>query len=142
MNKFILLLLVTFPAIGATVNTENEKSNLSARDIVIGVWGWNIKQCKNNPASISFKNDGSIMYFDTYKGMYLGDKSKPIKRVEYIITGENKNVLFTSIKGEDRLDKNGRPVSWQLVVKSRDTFCWRRNDWPKNGCTKNLIRCK
>ena len=82
------------------------------------------------------------MYFDTHKGMYMGDRSKPIKRVEYVITGENKNILNTSIKDEDRLDKYGHPVLWQLVVQSKDTFCWRRNDWPKNSCTKSLIRCK
>ena len=141
MYKILTLILFLIPAIGITADIKNKQSKVSVKDSIIGVWGWNIKQCKNNPASISFNSDGTIMFFDTHKGMYLGDRSKRIKRVEYVITGENKNILNTKIKGEDRLDKNGHSVSWQLVVQSEDTFCWRRNDWPKNSCTKNLIRC-
>jgi len=125
----------------SSLSDNTEKLSLNQKSVK-GVWGWDTEQCNNNPATISFKTDGSIMYFDTYKGMYLGDVSKPIKRIEYVIESEKENVLITSIKGEDRLDDNSKPVGWDLVIQSTDNFCWHRTDWAEGACTKSLMRCK
>lgn len=45
--------------------------------------------------------------------------------------------------GEDRLDPEGNPVSWILLMTSRDSFVWVRRDWVgTGGSTRPMVRCE
>lgn len=135
----IIVVIMSFSNAVAMDKTEISTKN---QDLLTGQWGWNKEQCESNPATVSFSSDGSILYWDTQKGMYLGDETKALTRIEYVISSQKYGVLHTSIKGEDRLDDKGNPVKWDLVVQSKSTFCWHREDWPKGSCTTSMIRCK
>jgi hypothetical protein len=123
------------------LSMETRLSGQDKRDLLTGTWGWNNEQCKNNPISISFSSDGSRMYHETPEGMYTKSEDYKRKRATYVIYDEGPQTFKTSLIGEDRVDAEGDPVKWDLVIQSYDSFCWRRSDWGEGTCTEELQRC-
>ena len=92
--------------------------------------------------SISFSKDNELMFFDSPKGMHLGDLKKAYKRVAYVIHSESQGVLNTRAEREDRKDSARNLVSRDLVIKNAEAFCWNRSGWQAGSCTKSIAKCR
>jgi hypothetical protein len=64
------------------------------------------------------------------------DRSTAHYRVEQL-----QPVLRLSLIGEMRRTDDGERVVWDLVMISRDEYCWHRADWPEGKCTGSVERC-
>jgi hypothetical protein len=111
-------------------------------DVLPGVWDWEEapKQCQENPHSISFTAGGSRMEVRHPKGAVVGNQAPQLVTV-YRILAEAPASLRMEIVGETRKTERGDPVVWDLILLSRDSYCWRRTDWPPQGCTGRILRC-
>jgi hypothetical protein len=75
--------------------------------------------------------------------------SRPYKRADgrldsvtvYDIKSHWENGVRGAIRGETRLTKDGRPVVWDLVLRSSDTYVWHRTDWGPGRYTSEVERC-
>ncbi len=61
--------------------------------------------------------------------------------VTYDLFEVTQNYVRGRIRGETRLTASGDAVIWDLMLLSRDSFCWHRTDWGPGGCTSQSIRC-
>nr|WP_295381961.1 hypothetical protein [Pseudoxanthomonas sp.] len=105
-----------------------------------GKWGWEgSNDCREAPEVISFSASRKHMYLALSPAREDGGR-EPRRVGEYRILQQIPEGLRMSLKGETRMDDSGQPVTWDLVLVDRDTYCWRRNDWG-DGCTKPLRRC-
>jgi hypothetical protein len=50
--------------------------------------------------------------------------------------------LFMVQPAESRGTDAGELVVWDLILVSRDTYRWRRLDWPASGRTRDVVRCR
>jgi len=69
------------------------------------------------------------------------DKEAPRIVTVYQVLSESPDSLRMRIVGETRRTHAGEPVVWDLVLLSRDSYCWHRTDWPSQGCTGRVLRC-
>ena len=75
--------------------------------------------------------------------------SKPYKGVDgkldsvavYDIQAATRTWIRGAIRGETRLTAEGRPVVWDLVLRSADRYAWHRTDWFQGGYTREIERC-
>jgi hypothetical protein len=108
-------------------------------DRLVGHWD-DVGDCKN-PHIISFDDDESLMMVEYAEvGWVTENDSRKVFR--YWILGRNDPVLRTQLENEPRLDDQGNPVVWHIVVVDADTYCWGRDDWPQGACTPPRKRCK
>jgi hypothetical protein len=99
-----------------------------------GSWGWSEGNgtCDKNPHTIRFSEDQTLMYYN-WRHTH--------KEVTYNILYADKRSFTSIIKGEERHTESGDKVIWQLNVIDRNTYCWRRTDWPSHACTPNIVQC-
>jgi hypothetical protein len=108
-------------------------------DQLVGQWD-DVPDCKN-PHTISFDGDKSVMMVE-YAEVGWVTESDSRKVFRYRILGMHDAVLRTKLENEPRLDDQGKPVVWHIVVVDADTYCWGRDDWPQGACTTPRKRCK
>ena len=105
-----------------------------------GKWGWEgSDDCKVAPEVISFSGDRKRMYIALSPVREDGGR-EPRRLAEYRILRETPAGLEMSLTGETRTNDAGQPVTWTLVLMSREKYCWQRSDWGA-GCTRPLQRC-
>ena len=109
-------------------------------EVLTGGWDWEAapKRCQENPHSISFTRDGTRMEIRHPKGAVVagGDRlPDPRRRAAGAAHADHR------IIGETRTTEQGEPVVWDLILLSRDAYCWRRTDWPQQSCTGRVLRC-
>ncbi|MCU0626862.1 MAG: hypothetical protein MUF21_10335, partial [Gemmatimonadaceae bacterium] len=46
-----------------------------------------------------------------------------------------------AIRGETRVDDNGAPVVWELVMFGPDSYRWRDTTWSEGRYTGAITRC-
>jgi len=51
------------------------------------------------------------------------------------------NGIRGAIRGETRVTKDGRPVVWDLVLRSSNRYAWHRTDWAPGAYTRDVERC-
>lgn len=64
------------------------------------------------------------------------------KVFRYRILSTDDFALRTQLENESRLDDQGQPVVWHIVVVDAETYCWGRDDWPQGACTPPRKRCE
>jgi hypothetical protein len=79
-----------------------------------------------------------ITYADV--GWVTETDSRKIFRYRILSVGESS--IRVALENEPRLDPNGKPVVWHIVVVDDETYCWGRDDWPKGLCTPPRKRCR
>lgn len=50
-------------------------------------------------------------------------------------------ILVVQYDGETRLDDDGKPVVWELILVDANTFHWQRADWSNDSFTAPSHRC-
>jgi hypothetical protein len=110
--------------------------------VVQGTWAWTTSDtnCAKNPHTITFTPD--------HKGMLITashPNHRPDGRLDsvafYDIRAYTRSSIRGAIRGERRLTDEGRPVVWDLVLKSPDRYVWHRTDWAPEGYTREIRRC-
>lgn len=140
-----LILTILFLCMGC--ENEEQQIDLTSKEFLRlktilenGTWAWDGEYCIKNPQTIVFDLDKKIM---TLNLKNLAEaKSKRKDTFIYNIKWAWKTGFRGKIIDEDRLDKNGKPVEWDLFVVDENSFYWRRNDWRKNAGSKTIIKCR
>lgn len=110
------------------------------REILSGDWTPSV--CTESHRGISFSDDGKQMFIVSRQGLLGAQRGGMVSEVAtYQILEESERVLRMQMDKEDRLDEDGNPVVWDLVLINEDTFCWHRTDWRAGSCTLNRVRC-
>ena len=60
---------------------------------------------------------------------------------EYAIQRFTGSSIRGAIQGETRLTEAGKPVVWDLVLTSEDSYQWHRTDWLPCQRTGTIKRC-
>jgi hypothetical protein len=119
--------------------TAEQAAAPKLRDVASGSWGFAVEgaSCADNPHTISFSPDGSQMLFQYSKSL---DHNPPTKAT-YRVLSEGEGFLRMEKVDEPERTAAGAVVQWDLVLLSRDSYCWHRTDWQENGCTQPATRC-
>ncbi len=117
----------------------------AGRDIfglVQGTWAWTTadSNCATDPHRITFTPD--------HRGMII-TAAHPYRRPDgqldsvayYDILAYSRGWIRGAIRGETRLTADGRPVVWDLVLRSPDRYAWHRTDWFRDAYTREIRRC-
>jgi hypothetical protein len=110
-------------------------------DQLVGQWDEVHPGSCESTHTISFDRDKSMMMVE-YDEVGWVTESDSRKVFRYRILGAKDPVLRTQLENEPRLDDQGKPVVWHIVVVDADTYCWGRDDWPQGACTTPRKRCK
>jgi hypothetical protein len=107
---------------------------------LVGNWDEEHPDSCKNPHVISFDDEKTTM-FVTYAdvGWLTENDSRTVFRYE--ILSSNQSAFRTQLENEPRLDNEGKPVVWHIVLVDGDTYCWGRDDWPQGACTPPRKRC-
>ncbi len=135
---FQILFILLLSACSTSFKDKNREliSNLE------GVWDEvSENRCKEGFKTIEFSDDGNKLFILYSEAGYIeGGESRKI--FEYEVLNFSNNRVRMILKDDPRLDSSGNPVVWHLVTKTKDTFCWGRDDWPLESCTPLRFRCE
>lgn len=95
--------------------------------------------CEENPHSISFSDDRLQLTLSYAR--VTPHLLEPDPVAVYEVESANAVSAHVRLRGENRLDEVGAPVTWDIIVLSPDAYCWRRSDWPPHACTPARARC-
>ena len=110
--------------------------------VLEGEWGWEGSvDCVNGPLRFRFAEDAHRLHLSHLTETPDGVKRLPRIETSYTVLGGSPDRLRLQKDG-DAAGEDGRPVTWELVLIENDAYCWRRSDWPRNGCTRAVRRCE
>ncbi|HEU5262581.1 MAG TPA: hypothetical protein VFU41_14275 [Gemmatimonadales bacterium] len=109
---------------------------------VQGTWAWTTSDsgCATDPHTITFAADHKVMTITATRPYRRPDGTLDSVAV-YDIHAYTRSWIRGAIRGETRMTANGRPVVWDLVLKSPDRYAWHRTDWHRWGYTREILRC-
>jgi hypothetical protein len=109
---------------------------------VEGRWAWTTTDnaCADEWHRITFTPDRRVMTLTSSKP-YEGFQGKPDSVAVYDIRAHTQSWIRGAIRGETRLTADGRPVVWDLVLRSPDRYAWHRTDWVRGAYTAEIERC-
>jgi hypothetical protein len=138
-QSWVLVMAILVVLGSSTVTTPQDRRIV---DVLPGMWDWEQapKRCQENPHSIAFAAAGTRMEVRHPKGAVI-DKEPPQVVTVYRVLSEKPYALRTQIVGETRKTDRGELVVWDLILLTPDSYCWRRTDWPPQGCTGRVLRC-
>ena len=141
LKVFIKLTLIIFAI--TYLGPTNAGQNPAGLELFDGLWGWEPEKaatCRKNPHKITFSKDRKKAYLE-----FMNSKDKNgniIKNITvYSVHNIGRNSITMSIDNEKRLDKNGNPVVWDLVLLSDKEYKWQRHDWAFYQFTASVIKC-
>jgi hypothetical protein len=110
--------------------------------VVQGTWAWTTADspCTGAWHRITFSPDHRVMLITNSKP-YKGADGKLDSVAVYDIQASTHSWIRGAIRGETRLTAVGRPVVWDLVLRSADRYAWHRTDWVRGGYTREIQRC-
>ena len=124
------------------VHAAPGSNDYDIRALAEGTWAWDrgTDSCSDLTQRFDIAEDGRSMKIH---------HSKPIESAngtitsvtDYVVERSSASTLHTYIPGETRLDDNGRPVKWDLVLVGRNRLAWHRTDWPEGSLTGMLRPC-
>lgn len=131
----IALVAVSLLAAAPALTAQHAQTDIRAR--VAGRWRWeqSSPDCKNHHI-ISFSTDGRLMLLTS-----IAMKGDTGEVTRYEILGTGTNAIRGRIVDETRRTDRGEIVVWDLILFEQDRYCWRRTDWPTEGCTQPVVRC-
>lgn len=104
-----------------------------------GVWAWEDQYCDKSSHTIRFNMDEKTMTLTLDNEVPVNGEKQSI--YVYDIKWAWKRGFRGKIRGEKRLDKQGKPIEWDLFVVDENSFYWRRSDWSKTSGSKPIINC-
>ncbi len=106
-----------------------------------GYWGWRggNRSCENNPHQIRFSDSGEVLFMIWEKPFPMATGRIDQSGV-YKVVQRKPGRLVLALEGETRR-AGGRPVVWELIIKSKNEYTWYRRDWPIDQRTRSLYRC-
>ena len=117
-------------------------TRINPYNVLPGKWGWRgSDDCQVAPEVVSISEREKRMYLSHFPEDENGNRQSH-RESKYTILGSIPNGLILALDGEPRLDATGGPVTWNLVLRNEDEYCWRRSDWPVDHCTKPINRCE
>lgn len=129
-------------ALVATGWSADATSDRFPTGTMAGDWGWDgSDDCSLGPIRFGFSGDRKRMSLRHLTEAEDGKRGLPLIETDYTVIREFPDRLRLRMDGEDRTDKRGRPVSWDLVLIDANTYCWHRHDWPEGACTRPVRRC-
>jgi hypothetical protein len=110
--------------------------------LVGNTWAWERgdDSCTGPKQRFEVSTDGKAMkihHSEPIEGMDGSTTSV----TNYVIDSATKSTLSTYIPEETRVDANGSPVRWNLVLVGRNRMAWHRADWPEDSLTGMLRPC-
>lgn len=60
----------------------------------------------------------------------------------YDVLATEDHYVRTSIRGEKRLGPDKKPLVWDFLFLTEDSFVWRAAHWPPDGSTPAYVRCE
>lgn len=99
------------------------------------------KYCAIGRMTVSVSEDGKRVDF-VHSALGLATPTDARDRFSYRVGEQRGNRLRLDMENETRLDDDGNVVSWDLILLSKNEFCWNRSDWPEDGCTVSTFRCE
>ena len=110
--------------------------------VVQGTWAWTTADtnCATHPHTITFTPDHRAMII-TAAHPFRWPDGRLDSVAFYDVLAHSRTWIRGAIRGETRLTKDGRPVVWDLVLRSPDRYAWHRTDWPPGGYTREVQRC-
>lgn len=110
--------------------------------------GWSDKStsktvdCGKFAERIWFGRDekGELVYYSQHEepGAKMNVSRVGVSRFPF----PERHTIRLQYEGEKRLDEDGKPVAWEVIMTERDTFYWHRVGWPPGGTTAPVRRCK
>jgi len=141
MKRTTLLLLTVLLSFGAVGANAEEKNDIFSK--VVGTWEWadRVGTAESNPHTIKFVDENKAAVFSLANPIKSQDgTTKRSYTYKVLYSGEHSITMF--LDGETRKTDAGDLVIWVLMLKTPDVYCWRRTDWPPQGCTKEVRRVK
>ncbi|MGQ7301132.1 hypothetical protein [Marinobacter nauticus] len=115
--------------------------NPNGLEVFDGLWGWEPSNfpttCDKNPHTLTFSENGKKAYLEFIKPQGESDENITVYSVHEI----KGNRITMSIDGEERLDDEGNPVVWDLVLLNKNEYVWHRHDWSFYQFTPPVVRC-
>ena len=135
--RTIFIVSLMFVASCQHMSAKDEEYNVRGR------WAWSKEEsrCVKNWHRIYVDDKQNIMMFESsipFK-QRTGEETRYYK---YLILDHGKNKYHVSLEDENRLDNEGDPVTWFLILIDPDTYYWRRSDWEENQGTSFVRRCR
>lgn len=138
LRPFIIVFTTLISACSISLKDQNNElvSNLE------GNWDEvHENACAEGFRTIKFSDDGKRLFITFSDVGYIqGDESRKI--FKYKILDYSSDRIRMLLEDEPRLDSAENPVVWHLVAKSKNTYCWGRDDWPLGSCTPARYRCE
>jgi hypothetical protein len=111
---------------------------------VAGTWDWVgvPGECRDNPHTISFDEDGPTMVL-RYAKPAMGFNGQTHTEARYEIRSWSDDAIrvFLVAPPETRTTDKGQLVVWDLVLNGRNRYRWHRTDWARTGFTRDVRRC-
>ena len=114
----------------------------SVFEVADGRWAWSTVPggCDTSWHRISFSPDHRVMTISSSKPYERSDGTLDSVAV-YDISAHTDTWIRGAIRGETRLTAEGKPVVWDLVLRSPTRYAWHRTDWIAGGLTAAIERC-
>lgn len=110
--------------------------------VVEGKWAWTTSDsgCTKEWHRITFSADRTVMMIAASQP-YEGADGKFDSVAIYDVQAHSQTWIRGAIRGETRVTAAGKPVVWDLVLRSDDRYAWHRTDWAPRGTTADIRRC-
>jgi len=145
--RYWILPIIALPAI--VVAAVDKDHSVDETAVVVDIlqgshWGWARKEssvsCENNPHTITVNAEVTEAVFKFRRPLHGADGKKSNRAVYRILARQN-NVITMQIVGEKRLDPQGQPVVWDLLLVNERTYTWHRHDWAESAHTPYIQSC-
>jgi hypothetical protein len=135
----ILALLLRAAHAGAQGVSDGARALPSAMQRSAGEWDWSGDSltCRRNPHTISFTPDSAFMV------LRYRTKVDSTAKLEYRyrIHRHTDHTITAQIEGEQRRNKAGKPIVWDLILTGPNSYRWREAGGNPQAVTRAIVRC-
>src|SRR5712671_499986 len=110
-------------------------------ELIEGTWGSKepgIYSCDQNPHTIKITEGNTRAVFTVRKPVPMADGRVTDHYAYRILYAEN-NRITMMVEDEIRRTPQGDRVIWVLILRDKDTYFWRRTDWPAQNGTSDVV---
>lgn len=96
--------------------------------------------CDTNTATLRFTPDHADLIL--VRSIPVREPDGTLDSItRYPVIGHTLHSIQVVRRGETRINADSTPVTWTLVLRSPDTYTWRRSDWPPIMPVPSYRRC-